>query len=200
MNEASRKPRSIIVLILVVGLCVGPFVIALILYNNPAWLSGSTQHGTLINPAIPIDRAEFFGFDRFSAENIKEIRGHWVLVHFLSDQGCGDACRKSLDKTRQVRLMLNKDLMRVRRVAVLPGNYSEDQAKQWWVGHRYLLRIRSTRKLEDLVTSIAGNPVPEGIVIIMDPMGNFMMWYAPDFDPYQLKKDLKRLLRVSQIG
>lgn len=200
MNEKLRKSRSVWVLALLVGLCVGPFVIALILYNNQSWLSGSTQYGTLITPAIPVNRAEFVGFDPFSTENIGELRGRWVLVHFVTGQGCGEVCRKSLEKTRQVRLMLNKDLMRVRRVAVLPGVFSAIQANGWWSGHAYLLRSHSTRKLEEIAVSAMGFPVPEGTVMIMDPIGNFMMWYAANFNPYELKEDLKRLLRASQIG
>ena len=79
MNEKLRKSRSGWVLVLVVALCVGPFVIALVLYNNQSWLSGSTQYGTLITPAIPIDRAEFFGFDQFSTENIEELHRQYAF-------------------------------------------------------------------------------------------------------------------------
>jgi hypothetical protein len=34
----------------------------------------------------------------------------------------------------------------------------------------------------------------------MDPLGNLMMQYDPGFDPYDVKKDLKKLLKISQIG
>jgi hypothetical protein len=34
----------------------------------------------------------------------------------------------------------------------------------------------------------------------MDPLGNLMMKYAPGFDPYKVRNDLSKLLRISQIG
>jgi hypothetical protein len=38
------------------------------------------------------------------------------------------------------------------------------------------------------------------MVILMDPLGNAILWYDGGFDPYGLLKDLKHLLRASQIG
>jgi hypothetical protein len=37
-----------------------------------------------------------------------------------------------------------------------------------------------------------------GSRFLIDPMGNIMMLYAAGFDPNDLKKDLKRLLKWSQ--
>jgi hypothetical protein len=34
----------------------------------------------------------------------------------------------------------------------------------------------------------------------IDPLGNVMMKYAPDFNPYDAKSDLMHLLKISQIG
>jgi hypothetical protein len=39
-----------------------------------------------------------------------------------------------------------------------------------------------------------------GMLILMDPLGNLMMQYKAGFDPYAVKSDLKKLLRISQIG
>jgi hypothetical protein len=38
------------------------------------------------------------------------------------------------------------------------------------------------------------------MVFLIDPLGNLMLWYENGFDPYDLDKDLKHLLRASQIG
>lgn len=200
MIESIRNSRSRWILFLLVVLCAAPFVIALLLYANRSGLIGTNQYGILIHPAIPVSRAEFVGFDQFSRENSSEIQGRWVLVHFITQHGCGLVCRESLEKTRQVRLMLSKDLMRVRRVAVLMGEFTEADANAWWSGHPDLLRTDSNSTLEEIAVSAMGSPIPDGTVIIMDPIGNFMMWYRTDFDPYGLKKDLQRLLLVSQIG
>lgn len=200
MTEAAKKRRSGWILFFLIVVCVGPFLIALFLYMNRSGWIGAKPHGTLIDPAMPVDRSEFVGFDQFSRENLAEIRGRWILIHFITHHGCGSACRKSLEKTRQVRLMLSKDLMRVRRVAVVMAEVTERDANEWWQEHPDLIRTVSTSELERVAASAAGDPIPDGVVMIMDPLGNLMMWYPPGFDPYGLKKDLQRLLLVSQIG
>jgi hypothetical protein len=46
----------------------------------------------------------------------------------------------------------------------------------------------------------AADPGRGGRIYLVDPLGNFMMHYAPDTDPNGLRKDLARLLRLSRIG
>jgi hypothetical protein len=42
--------------------------------------------------------------------------------------------------------------------------------------------------------------MPDGMLFLLDPLGNLMMYYEPGFDPYDVVHDLKKLLTVSQIG
>ncbi len=187
-------------LVMIMVLCFGSLILAVYLFQNTNLLYGPTNIGHLIDPVIPIARSEIDGLDEFSRQNIGEIRGRWVLVHIVTKSGCNGACRESLHKTKQVRLMLNKDLIRVRRLAIVDGRVPEDVAISWWRGHDYLLRAAASRRLIDIVRRVVGELIPEGTVVLMDPMGNFMMWYEAGFDPYGLKKDLKKLLYVSQVG
>lgn len=187
-------------LVMIVVLCFGSLIIAVYLYNNANLLYGSTNSGHLITPVIPVARSEVDGIDEFSRQYLDEIRGRWVLVHIITGTGCNNACQESLHKTKQVRLMLNKDLMRVRRLAVVDYSVSKEVAKNWWRGHEYLLRAVAVPRFINVARSLMGDLIPEGTVLLMDPMGNLMMWYEPEFDPYSLKKDLKKLLYVSQVG
>lgn len=187
-------------LVIIVVLCFGSLAIAVYLYNHANLLYGSTNSGHLITPVIPIARSEINGFDEFSRQNLDEIRGRWVLVHIITGMGCNHACRESLHKTKQVRLMLNKDLMRVRRLAIVDHSVSKETASNWWRDHETLLRAVATPRFINAARGLLGNLIPEGTVLLMDPMGNLMMWYEPEFDPYGLKNDLKKLLYVSQVG
>ncbi|MGR9107947.1 MAG: SCO family protein [Gammaproteobacteria bacterium] len=200
MSSGQQKSKSRRVVLYIVVLCAAPIVIALVLYGNRSWLVRSSHYGALIVPAIPVGQSEFIGFDPFSVDNIGEIKGRWVLIHFITGHGCGSVCHEALEKTRRVRLMLSKDLMRVRRLAVVMTEISEPRARIWWAGHPYLLRAKSNSTLEKIAASVMGSPIPDGSVMLMDPLGNLMMWYPNGFDPYGLKKDLQRLLNVSQIG
>jgi hypothetical protein len=47
----------------------------------------------------------------------------------------------------------------------------------------------------------AGSPLDNlNRIYLVDPLGNFMMSYPADADPTGMRKDLARLLRISQIG
>ena len=185
-------------LLAMLALSLGPLILAVYYFKNPENLSGRTNYGHLIEPSVPIERSEFSGFDAFSKQNIGEISGHWVLVHIVTSSGCNSVCMDSLYKTKQVRLMLNKDLMRVRRLAVVAA--LDNDAEAWWTGHDYLLRSNPTERLINVARTAVGGSLPEGAVFLMDPIGNIMMWYEPGFDPYGMKKDLKKLLYVSRVG
>ena len=50
------------------------------------------------------------------------------------------------------------------------------------------------------LASAIGKTPDEGVVILIDPLGNLVLWYDLGFDPYQMVKDLKHLLKASQIG
>jgi hypothetical protein len=123
-----------------------------------------------------------------------------VLLHVVTDQGCHKECKESLYKTKQIRLMLNKDLLRLRRVLMLDEGADERQAGDRWRDDQYLLRVRPGQGVIELLSDAIGQPLEEGTVFVMDPFGNVLLWYPPGFDPYGVKKDLKRLLSVSQIG
>jgi hypothetical protein len=42
--------------------------------------------------------------------------------------------------------------------------------------------------------------MPEGMLFLIDPLGNLMMQYEAGFNTYKVKDDLMHLLRISQIG
>ncbi len=44
------------------------------------------------------------------------------------------------------------------------------------------------------------NPAAQDGLYIIDPLGNVMMSYPPDFNGELIIKDLRRLLKVSQVG
>ncbi len=200
MVESKNMNNHRRVLFLVLVVCLGPFVIALILYTNLGWMSGNSAYGRLIEPLILTKRSEFQGLDDFSKSNIHEIRGHWVFIHFVPGSGCGEQCSEALEKTKKIRLMLNKDLMRVRRMAIILGELDTQSVQSLWLSHIYLLRVRASRRILEIARSVVGSGSLDGVVLVMDPIGNLMMWYPSEFEPYEVKKDLKRLLKVSQIG
>ena len=198
MKKLKNKFRWMLVLLVMMMLV--PIGLGWLLIRNPELLTGRVNNGHLITPAMPIERSRLSGYDPFSKENIKELKGRWIMAHFIGENGCSEITRDALHKTRQLRLMLGKELFRIRRLAIVGDTISSQQAVSCWKQHDYLLRARLPVGLLAEIEAKTGQTIADGTVFLMDPLGNLMMWYEPGFDPYKMKKDLTRLLHVSQIG
>jgi hypothetical protein len=44
------------------------------------------------------------------------------------------------------------------------------------------------------------NKLKKNHLYLVDPLGNIFMYYQKDFNPKGLKKDIKKILKVSRIG
>ncbi len=200
MKEQQQRNRRTI--LIVFAMSIIPFCIAWYLSVNAEWMGAGTNKGKLIIPPLTTERSEFQGYDQFSKDNIGELTGHWVLVNVVPGSECNEVCLNAIHKTRQLRLMMNKDLTRIRRVAVLLSKpaVSEQGVTTWWKDDLRLLRVIPKQSLAGKIKQISkGQPI-DGMLILMDPLGNLMMQYKSGFDPYDVKKDLSKLLRISQIG
>ncbi len=175
-----------------------PFGIAWYLAENPDKVSLGTNNGDLIIPPITTERNEFSGYDNFSSENIGELQGHWVMINFLSDGQCPQVCQEALFKTRQISLMMGKDIARIRRLAIVSIKTEQAFPKEWQDDAR-LLKVYVSDTLREKLSQISGGS-EQGMLIIMDPLGNLMMKYPAGYDPYKVRNDLSKLLRISQIG
>ncbi len=245
ITEQQKKNRLLILGIF--GLTIIPFLIAWGLKENPGLVKGTTNRGELITPAVTTESNDFIGFDDFSITNTGELHGHWLIVNVIPNKGCNQVCLDSLLKTKQLRLMLNKELPRTRRIVLLFNEPATEQAKQWWLKDTLLWRLRRTDNKEDqdllsnllheeniiddaLIAKLIGNEnrefalnselirikpsavlakkiieirkgtIPDGMLLLIDPLGNLMMQYEPGFNTYKVKDDLMHLLKISQIG
>jgi len=199
MNKQLNRSRMLILIL--VAMSVIPFAIAWLMTKNPEWLSGNyTNHGQLIIPPVVTERSELTGFDAFSKENLSQLNGHWVMINIIPGKDCNKDCLAAIHGSRQLRLMMGKDLTRIRRVVLLMNQVDPAQARQWWADDLRLLRARPAMTLQEKILKIRKGKIADGMLLLMDPFGNLMMQYEPGFDPYDVKADLKRLLRISQIG
>jgi hypothetical protein len=198
MTSQQKQNRRLILIIF--GISIIPFCIAWYLSKNPEWIATGTNNGELIVPVITTARAEMQGFDAFSQENIKELPGHWLLINIIPQKTCNAICVEAIHKTKQLRLMLSKDLTRVRRIVLLFNNSDPELAKTWWPNDTRLLHMKPSASLTQKFKTLGKEPLNGGMLFLMDPLGNIMMRYDTGFDPYKVKGDLKKLLRISQIG
>lgn len=186
-------------MIVVIGLtALIPFLLAWYYANHPELVQKTSNYGALILPVRQLGYDQLLEKPVSSAEKLEAIKGRWILLQVAAGP-CGNECVETLHKTHQGWLMLNKEMPRVQRLlleapnqqtAEAPG-VSQDDA---------LLQAGLSPSVTQALTSAIGKAPGDGVVILLDPLGNLVLWYDTGFDPYKMVKDLKHLLKASQIG
>ncbi len=176
-----------------------PLLVAVLLYTfrDRLPLPDPKTNGVLIHPARPINQ---FGALTMSGETLSldHLRGKWTLV-YIGGSRCDLYCEASLFKMRQARLALGENMSRVQRLLLLRNTMDLDEVAPILGEHPKLVAAKLTEATSAAVLDIFGEH-PEGNVYIVDPLGNVMMLYPPNATTKGLLKDLKHLLKVSQIG
>ena len=198
-NSNLARNRLIVVLIALVSII--PFSLAWYLAKHTDMVQSQPKgnYGHLITPARPLDYAELLQTPVSSAENLTEIKGRWVMVQIASTAVCDEACKATAQRTGKLRLMLNKELSRVRRLLLFAAPADAAAVRELGERDPTLLMAGLSEPLRQRLQEAVGAPLTEGAVLLIDPFANVMMWYEPGFDPYGLLRDLKRLLKNSQI-
>ncbi|MFA5982696.1 MAG: hypothetical protein WC782_01660 [Methylococcaceae bacterium] len=197
MNQQQKNRRLIIIIF---AMTIVPFMIAWLLKENPMYVTGRTNNGELILPPIVTTHEDYQGFDDFSDKNLNELKGHWLIVNVIPQDNCNAICQEALHKSKQLQLMLSKELTRARRIAIVLQPVGSELANTWWEDDTRLLKIKPSLNLIDKLHKIRHGDIPDGMIFFIDPLGNIMMQYEPGFDPYKAKNDLMHLLKISQIG
>ncbi len=185
MNSPSDRRRGRRQLLLVASIFFVPLAAALWLYFYSGWRPASgAQHGELIDPPRTLSS--------------DALHGSWSLVLLISGS-CDADCVASLEELGRVRLALDKDIPRVRRVLLHDGGCCEPGLPV--LGEADMLVLASAgaggAALRAQFPPARGGG--SGIYIV-DPHGNLVMSYPSTGAGRGLLKDLERLLRFSRIG
>lgn len=183
-------------LIFIAGMFALPVISAWLVFNNPHWLEdGETKnYGELINPAVASKLSDYVV--NGSEIDMGDLKGRWVLVHLDFDGACAENCQKSVHIAHQLNVLLNKDAKRLKRVYL---DKSDGKASDLLTKAPGLNVFRWNDELLETLKSKVNN-LSDGDMLLMDPLGNIMMQYKQDADPYGIQKDLKLLFKASQIG
>ena len=173
-KPASGRRQLTLILITATLSLGGSYLLFFASQNSSGW--GTTNKGDFVNPPLTI---EAIGWE---SENGVAVgtSGHWWL--WTVAEHCAEDGAKALKNLQATHILLNREAKRVRRAfSNISGNFiPEDQPD---------LKVIKTKN----------QPVPAGIYII-DPNGNLVFHYAIATNPKDILQDLKRLLKVSQIG
>lgn len=189
-------------LVMIVLLFLAPVVLATSLYFSGWRPEGKgLQQGELVQPARPLANASLRKADA-TEYRLHTMRGSWSFITF-SRLPCNDICQNNLYKMQQVRLAQGKDATRVQRAFIALGGADDLHALEAkYPGlAAFTGAPAAVQALAREFTSSQGTAL-DGLerVYLVDPNGNLVLSYAPDADPSGMRKDLARLLRLSQIG
>ena len=176
--------RAVIVIGLLALVFLGPFFLALYVYKErPAWIHGTVNRGELIMQ--PVDFKQIAPSDAWT--------GQWILLD-VTPLPCDETCEANLFKIQQIyKTFLNADQQ---RMVLVVGSFSgalspEMMTKYPLYKHVLLNQTLFTQLLPGL---------PQTGLYIVDPHNNMIMVFSNDAASRDIKKDLTKLLKVSQIG
>ncbi len=171
-----------------------PFALAWAAYRLH-WTPGHKgNYGELLQPPRQVPGGGLVGLDG-KPFSLASLRGKWVMLQFDAAR-CDAYCERKLYFMRQLRVAQGKDRNRVERVWIVTDGGRPRRALMSAIDGTYVVRA-------------AGGTVAAGLppraravdhIYLIDPLGNLMMRFPRDPDPSKMLKDLKRLLKISQIG
>jgi hypothetical protein len=204
-NAHDRRQRRILI-----GLALmffAPLGLSFYLYYGKSWRPGGRVNaGELIEPPRPLPSLALplAGPGPGPGTGVGEtapqfLKGKWTLL-YVQHGRCGDECRRHLYDTRQVRLALDREMNRVQRVLIGDGDCCDFEELK--AAHPDLMVVRASPADEPLLALLptVSGAVNAHRVYLIDPLGNAMMFYAPDAKSKGMLDDMKRLLRLSSIG
>jgi hypothetical protein len=181
------------VLYAVIAVCIAPVAASYFAYYV-APPSGRTNYGTLIEPPRPVPaELRMTGLDG-QAFSFRSLAGKWVMVS-ASRADCGEPCQSALLQMRQQRLMTGKERDRVERVWLVTNDAPVSTLLLREYEGTHIVRASANAVREFL--PLDGANALDGVVWLIDPMGNLMLRWPQDPEPQMVKKDLARLLTAS---
>lgn len=190
----NRQTLSRLKLLGVFMMFLGPLALAYLLYYGLSYGGAATNHGELVSPAIPLPDVTLTDKDDQSEASGALFEKKWTILQVAPD-GCAEVCLQSLEETRQIRALLHRRAARVQRVLLTDIARPQPAIER----HPDLSTYRAPlSKITDAFES--QNATTPGTVYLVDPLGNWMLYYPPGGDGEALFKDVKHLLKLSHIG
>ena len=182
-----------------IGIFLSPFVggwMALYVFDiRPP----SGNYGTLV---VPVKKLHWPPLETVDGDLFQDGFGHkWTLLLF-SDNGCADLCRSNLFYMRQLRTLLGRDTLRLQNVLISARPLSAETAiyLQEFPNLKVVEDYREPALYQQFYLEDLGEVGSEPRLYLVDPDQNLMMYYPAENDPDRMLDDLRKLMKLSQIG
>ncbi len=159
----------------------------------------SGNYGTLITPVRNLDWPALETFDGDTL--VGGFGRRWTLLLFSGDD-CTELCRSNLFYMRQLRTLLGRDTLRLQNVLISARPLSAEM--QIYLRDFPNLEVVSDYRDPVLYRQFElpamGDVGSTPKMYLVDPDQNLMMHYPAENDQYRVLEDIKKLLKLSQIG
>lgn len=196
-EQQSQRKKNQMKLLGIFAVATLPVVAAFVMYFGGVAIPGNTTNkGHLIWPPTEISA---LGTHSQSASAIIKDEQKWFLL--LSGKGeCKERCMDLLHTMRQVHISMGRELDRVGRMVI----GSETAQREALLKQYPKLQIADLKPaLQNKVAeALSGDtaPVDTWVVWLVDPLGNVLLRYDATHTGYDMINDLKKLLKLSNIG
>ena len=189
-----RRNRSKLVALFSIAVVPMMIAYAMFFYFPELIPVSTTNEGELIQPPLAVATLNLV-----DATPIPP--GVWTLLIPVAGH-CDEVCVQRLYLSRQIVIGLGKDADRVQRVALHSESADEPLLSLIETEHPDLLSYDydALALTSALASRSSLGAMDEPVILLMDPNGNIMMLYRFDKIGMPLRKDIRHLLKISNIG
>lgn len=216
MNANIKNKIKLTVLLLITAL---PITMATLSFRSATEsddASATSNKGHLINPPADITalvmqnengQRVFTNFEQEIAALPEgqeyEIRP-WLLLYVTANE-CESNCRERIHSLQQLHIALGKNIQRVRRyylhASELPiptdvAEYFRAEFPSMGIAYSDALALEGNMKAAGIELSLAS----QSYILLVDPVGNVMMYYTDENTAKDIITDLETLLKYSSLG
>jgi cytochrome oxidase Cu insertion factor (SCO1/SenC/PrrC family) len=194
MNSSKRS------FLIIVAFFITPVILGSLVYMNKERLGigeKTVNYGTLVRPARPTETLDLLQ-DGKPADAKAVLLGKWTMLQ-IAPQECNTLCQKHLLLMKNIRILMNEHMRRMRTVLVTHNGKADSIAMK--KNYHDLVLTHTTAEKSAFVTQFELPETGDASIYLLDPLGNLMMVY-PQAEPNakRIIKDLKRLLKYSRLG
>lgn len=191
--------RNRITLLLLLALFVLPVLAAALLIYTDWQPARKKNHGELISPVRTL---QDFTLATLQGKpfRLAELMDKWSML-YVGKSSCDNACVQTLYSMRQARLAQGTNVNRVQYLYLLDDGKPGESLQKLLPEHEQMIIISGEQPereklLKQLVLMKENSLQDAAGVYLVDPDGQFAMYYKPGFQTKGMIKDLELLLKV----
>lgn len=197
MSESQPTRNHRIKFLALVAVFVLPFIGSWLAFYVFEIKPDSRNYGDLVIPARPLELVDLQTIEKQTLNG--DFWKKWTFV-IIDDGRCGQICQENLYYLRQLRIALGRDVGRVQNLLLSPESFTEG-FDGFLVDFPDLSVVEQVPQVFVEQFRLTDNPSKnKPFIYLVDPLGNLMMTYPDKNDPSSILSDMRRLLKVSQVG